>query len=172
MRASGVGRWWALFFFARVSGGGGHAMVPYPERASPATTGFLHSDYFFAEWAQNTAGRRIIMFDLHFLNIGWEVAGQRVARLSNWGEFFSRSSDNHWKRILNPVVRTGLIYERGFFWRDKSKIVWKGYKWVVCKIKLPLYGIQGVYCFLTRSSNYVIIFGFIHSSVVTIYKIN
>lgn len=55
------------------------------------------------------------MFDLHFLNIGWEVAAQRVERLSNWGEFFSRSSDNHWKRILNPVVRTGLIYERGIF---------------------------------------------------------
>lgn len=94
-------------------------MGPYPERASPAKTGFLHSDYFFAERAQNTAGRRIIMFDLHFLNIGWEVAAQRVERLSNWGEFFSRSSDNHWKRILNPVVRTGLIYERGIFFQGE-----------------------------------------------------
>lgn len=101
--------------------GEGHAMGPYPERASPAKTGFLHSDYFFAEWAQNTAGRRIIMFDLHFLNIGWEVGAQRVERLSNWGEFFSRSSDNHWKRILNPVVRTGLIYERSLIPRRTSR---------------------------------------------------
>lgn len=63
-------------------------MGPYPERASPAKTGFLHSDYFFAERAQNTAGRRIIMFDLHFLNIGWEVAAQRVNAYPT-GESFS-----------------------------------------------------------------------------------